>query len=835
MNNFAFLTACRDYKDNLYQKLIGIESDTSNMKIAMSKYCGCKDENIVLCTQERESDYKPGFSGIFQMIKEEGEKHENESFRNVFFYFSGHGTIDENKTVKLIPSDSVPGSPSESIAVNEIANSLRTYFPFAQIVLFIDVCQRPITAKGYSDNMDDSVSYPQGVVVFYSCSPNSESYMIPASYGTKYREGSIFTYCLAKALDFDSQCCTVHEISDYIKKTIQIVCQDIGVEQIPHTSMDDDTLANVEITCRNEMLKIQEPTTYPPKHRAEVEEVFDRIVANHPEVKEYSFVRDIHSSIFPRINDPNFIDEMKLILASDIQMIKTGQVSGYKKQRISKRAFTIYYCLGMYYKRNTKHLGPENTLESIVKEYDRYFEDYILHLEVLSWYYRRAASMADCDIYQKKEYYKKAYENDKKMISNLDLEVNAGVYASFASTVGRSLEAFYETGKAEVLPWENDAQCEEDWELACKYFEGEKGIIEMYKKVWRTKTDYGKHQYLMGKLLMYRPHFERLSCDDQIKILKKAKAGFQRAQMAESESTKGIELLKRDRRYSEYIAKCDGRIDDLKHQRMRSIGSGTEIIRVTEKCKKNQREGLRKPNEDQLLGNQELGLFIIADGVTRPHEEYKDEYSERYAASDFAHTLCQSLDRSISSQIEKVRENPEEKLRSILVNCNNRFKSLRAKYLKMGTYPVCSTLLLAFIHNGKLYYYNCCDTVGYILRNGLKIQFTEYYNWVSDTRKNNKKDVYDIIQNNIEHPDGFGIFNGGKGFEDFVRIGNIRLESGDRIILASDGLAAYLKGTRGRDLEELTAEAMIENSKPFDAPPFSKYADDKACLVIDIQ
>lgn len=830
MKNFAFLVSCQNYESAAYDDLIGIEADTDKMKQVLIDNCGCDEDSIVLCTSDEKSNYHPERNSILKMIATEGTKHIDEVYDICFFYFSGHGHSYSENEVMLVPSDTNVDLEIHPIAVNSIVRLIRKHFKFTHIVLFLDVCQSALQSKSSQTSYNSKAIFPEGVIVFYSCSPNSASYMFPPSHISDDWKGSIFTYCLVQALDPESNCCTVGQISQEVKNRMIGICQMLDINQHPHTSLQDDSQNSIIITCNytgNDSMQDDN------KHRTEVRKVFDILVRDHPDVCDYAFVRDIHTMVLHRIDDDHFRGEMKLMLQDGIQQLKRNCILEYKKDSVLKRCFAIYYCLGMFYKRNDAHWGDEDTLESIVREYSGFFEFFILNLEVLSWYYRRAADYSTDE--KKREFLQKAFENDKKMMNDLSLEKNAGVYASFASTVGRSLEAMYVGDDTAISPWNNDYEREYDWCSACEYFDGPSGIIEMYKKIWGTQTAYGKHYYLWGKLIMFDPKMDTKSPHEQIRALNFAETKFRLALSAESKSTKGKELSDRKSKYRDYINKCVDRIAELT-----KTGTGDRkpiIVHVQGETEENKREGLNKPNEDNFRFeySDEWGIFVIADGVTRPHEEYESSTAGRNAAANLAEDICRGIVASVRGRIDETKKNPEQSLRKILLKYNAKLNYKRKKYLQSGNYPVCTTLLMVFIYDGKMFFFNCCDTIGYIIRNGLKIQFTEYYNWLSDVHQNPKEMVYSEIQNNFSHPDGFGIINGSSRLEDFINIGHIQLEKGDRIVLSSDGMASYLKASRAAKLKNLSAEELIQDSVAYDCLPFSKYADDKTCILIDIQ
>ena len=288
-------------------------------------------------------------------------------------------------------------------------------------------------------------------------------------------------------------------------------------------------------------------------------------------------------------------------------------------------------------------------------------------------------------------------------------------------------------------------------------------------------------------------------------------------------------------KYDNYIRECENQSKQVSRD---GASIGTYAIRCDYAERKNERPRLQKPNEDFQLRNEEQGFFILADGVTRPHSEYRNPELCNLAA-ECARELCQSIQNCF---LQNTREetNPIERMTEALSAGNRCVKEFRKKKWEdqvsdlSVSYPPCCTLLLAYFTENTMFFYNCCDTIGFLIRNGVKMQFTDHYNWRAEIEGIPKQTVYQELHNNPNHEAGFAIVNGDDRFDQFIRIGQLQIQSGDRVILSSDGLAEFLSATSGDVLQKLTAKEMVRKSKAFDQAPFRKYADDKSCIIIDV-
>ena len=242
----------------------------------------------------------------------------------------------------------------------------------------------------------------------------------------------------------------------------------------------------------------------------------------------------------------------------------------------------------------------------------------------------------------------------------------------------------------------------------------------------------------------------------------------------------------------------------------------------------NTRQEIAKPNEDAYIMDRENGIYLIADGVTRPNEEYFPGCES--IAAQCAKILCQEIHAHL---LHTTLSDPRQALIDAMVAGNQSIRPLR--FERQSKYPPCSTLLAAILKGDTLYFSNCCDTIGFLIRENVKIQITERQNHHADILRYSKDRIYEELHNNSNAPVGFGIFNGNEGLKDFLAVSHISLCPGDRVILASDGLSNYLHATRASHLQEASLQQMFDESTPYDRLPYMPYADDKTCILIDIR
>ena len=245
---------------------------------------------------------------------------------------------------------------------------------------------------------------------------------------------------------------------------------------------------------------------------------FDRLVEEHPDVRSYDFVCQIHRFFLPREKKSILLKQMREILEKDLCHNSDGLPTSFLDLSTAKRDFAIYYCLGLYSKRQKKVESGDICLKTLLDRYNNLFSNFPLHKEVEAWYYRRKAGRVSSEK-DKRQNLSAAEKCDREMMSVLPITMNAGVYCSFASTVSQKLE--YEFKHKGTSLWETEETRLKDWENACSFIPC---IIDCYKKTWKVESGYGKHHFIGGKLYLFAPRSTRIDKDARKKQIEQAKS-----------------------------------------------------------------------------------------------------------------------------------------------------------------------------------------------------------------------------------------------------------------------------------------------------------------------
>lgn len=229
-----------------------------------------------------------------------------------------------------------------------------------------------------------------------------------------------------------------------------------------------------------------------------------------------------------------------------------------------------------------------------------------------------------------------------------------------------------------------------------------------------------------------------------------------------------------------------------------------------------------KPNEDGYLCDDQNGLYIIMDGVSRDKENGK--YPMPSPSAEVTKIFIESAYKFYISNKDKY---PVEVLLSGMMafgNCKIA-ESNNCKHWVNNFLPGTVGIILIFCNPAKIAYAYIGDCYGAIINHSLNFFTRCQTEGVTKNRKRfTRTEVRNNICNNIIHPYGYGVLNGSVAALSFVEYGERTLSQGDKIVLCTDGFADIFKAT--------TSDTLYFAS-PYQLVQYSSSLDDKTLIMIN--
>lgn len=151
---------------------------------------------------------KPTFGNLRRFLRAQFEHPLLSHGDNLWFFFAGHGMRSKEQDYLML-ADSDPGDvENTAISTGYVTERLRRSGA-DNVVLFIDACR----SNGDRDGLGIGTDKHQGVISFFSCSPNQRSYEIDeCAHGA-------FTTALTEGLRMhgESNCATVERLNQYLQ------------------------------------------------------------------------------------------------------------------------------------------------------------------------------------------------------------------------------------------------------------------------------------------------------------------------------------------------------------------------------------------------------------------------------------------------------------------------------------------------------------------------------------------------------------------------------------------------------------------------------------------
>jgi protein phosphatase len=237
--------------------------------------------------------------------------------------------------------------------------------------------------------------------------------------------------------------------------------------------------------------------------------------------------------------------------------------------------------------------------------------------------------------------------------------------------------------------------------------------------------------------------------------------------------------------------------------------------------------GRKRPhNEDAWLCDDEMGLYVVADGV--------GGHAKGEVASQESIEQVQNFVRAGRERIEALKANPESDDASYQVRrlvesavqqaCYMVFGMAELDPERKGMSTTISTLLVA---GPRAYIAQVGDSRVYMMREGEVSQLTEDHTLINYKLKHGL-----ITEEEARKAPGKNVITRAVGHRDYVEVDTTRVQvvPGDRFLLCSDGLHGYLQEKEIAPL--LALEPLSDSARQFIALANARGGRDNITAVI---
>ncbi len=230
---------------------------------------------------------------------------------------------------------------------------------------------------------------------------------------------------------------------------------------------------------------------------------------------------------------------------------------------------------------------------------------------------------------------------------------------------------------------------------------------------------------------------------------------------------------------------------------------------------------INKPNEDAYLCDDDRGIYILMDGVSR--DKINGIYPNPSPSFEVSKIFIQAAYKYFIEHCDT--ECPEKLLYNMFNNGNKLIKDYNNKQRWENNFYPGTVGVITIIKEDIMYYAYIGDCGGSVI-NKQKQTFTRCQTELITKNKGqfSSIEIRNIICNNKEHPYSYGVLNGDIRALDFVEYGYIKLLPEDKVFLYSDGFVDVMN--------DLSAEVLYTISLK-DAIKYSKGLDDKTLIIIE--
>ncbi len=229
-----------------------------------------------------------------------------------------------------------------------------------------------------------------------------------------------------------------------------------------------------------------------------------------------------------------------------------------------------------------------------------------------------------------------------------------------------------------------------------------------------------------------------------------------------------------------------------------------------------------KPNEDLAIYDEKESVGLILDGVSRDRENgiYPSPSPALVASQIFADSILKKVTCNIGTGILKIQ--------NMIYRANTELKRYNEQL--QHRFPAGTVGIVFSLEHDYFNYGYIGDCYAAIIRGGYYRVFTECQTMMVSRHKReySADEIRFDICNHINHPCGYGVWDGNSNSMDFVKYGTIQIMPGDVIFMFTDGLQSEV-------LEKSTTELVCSSLEQLFASTPMEGRDDRTCIRFTIQ
>lgn len=234
-----------------------------------------------------------------------------------------------------------------------------------------------------------------------------------------------------------------------------------------------------------------------------------------------------------------------------------------------------------------------------------------------------------------------------------------------------------------------------------------------------------------------------------------------------------------------------------------------------------------KPNEDFCICDDENGIYILLDGVSR------DVIDGKYPTPSPAACVSEIFAVNTHTRLLEILVGGGD-YQAIVKDAIRFGNECVANFNSGGSYSFLpgTVGIVLLIRDNKAYFGFIGDCVGKVISIDNSRIFTRCQTEYVHKHKSlyTASEIRNHICNNIDHPAGYGVLNGIPEALDFVELGQLELSKGEKILLYTDGFEDVIDSRSSQQLYELS----VCEAKRLSEPKGDEYIDDRTLLIIPV-